>query len=156
MRLPVIAWLFLVALVPNWTIDAATAVCTVPSSSYPTIQGAVDDAGCTEIVIAAGTYAEWVSIGRSLSVTGASTGTTIVEGRFDVTGAATDLALNNLTIDASAPSAAGCFREALDVTGGAGVTSNALVVVNGDGDACLIFGDGFESGTTTAWSGTNP
>ena len=73
-----------------------------------------------------------------------------------MTGAATDLSLNDLTIDASAPSAAGCFTEALDVTGGAGVTSNALVVVNGDGDACLIFEDGFETGNTNAWSGTNP
>lgn len=156
MRSPGIAWLLSVAVVLCWTTVAAAAVCTVPSAPHPTIQEAVDDVGCTEIVIAAGAYVESVSIDRSLSVTGASTATTTVEGRFEVTGAATEITLTNLTIDAGASSVAGCFPEALDVAGGAKLTSNALEVINGDGDACLIFGDGFESGDTGAWSGTTP
>jgi len=156
MKLSGFARLLSAAVLSSWTTFAAAAVCNVPSAPHPTIQEAVDDVGCTEVVIAAGTYVESVSIDRSLTVSGASTTGTTIEGRLAVTGAATAVSLNDLTIDASAPSAAGCFAEALDVTGGAGVTSNALVVVNGDGDACLIFEDGFETGNTTAWSGTSP
>ena len=156
MRSPGTAWLPSVAVVLCWTTVAAAAICTVPSASHQTIQEAVADVGCTEIVIAAGTYVESVAVDRSLTVSGASTTGTTIEGRITVTGPATTVSLNDLTIDASAPSAAGCFTEALDVTGGAGVTSNALVVVNADGDACLIFGDGFETGNTTGWSGTSP
>jgi hypothetical protein len=140
----------------SWTTVAAAAVCTVPSAPHPTIQVAVDDVGCNEIVIAAGTYVESVEIDRNLIVSGASTTETTIDGRLTVSGAATAVALNDLTINASAPSAAGCFPAALDVTGAAGVTSNALVVVDADGDACLIFEDGFETGNTTAWSGTSP
>lgn len=157
MRSPGIAQLLVISVaVLSWTTVAVAAVCTVPSAPHPTIQEAVDDVGCTEIVIAAGTYAESVEIDRSLSVSGASTTGTTIEGRLAITGAAIGVSLNDLTIDASAPSAAGCFPEALDVTGGAGVTSNALVVVNGDGDACLVFEDGFETGNMNAWSGTTP
>ena len=80
MRSPGIAWLLSVAVVLSWTALATAAVCTVPSAPHPTIQEAVDDVGCTEIVIAAGTYAESVGIDRSLTVSGASTtGTTIVK-----------------------------------------------------------------------------
>lgn len=139
-----------------WVSGAGAAVCTVPSGTHPTIQAAVDDAGCTEVTLAAQTFFESVSVDRSLAISGASTATTIVEGRFEVTGAATAIALSEMTIDAAAPSVAGCFREALDVSGGAQLTGNALVVVNRDGDACLIFGDGFESGSTSAWSSATP
>jgi hypothetical protein len=139
-----------------WTHDAGAAVCTVPSGSHPTIQEAVDDVGCTEVTLAAQTFVESVAVDRSLSITGASTATTVVEGRFEVTGAASVIALSEMTIDAAAPSVAGCFREALDVSGGAQLTGSALVVVNRDGDACLIFGDGFETGSTSAWSSATP
>lgn len=131
-------------------------MCNVPSGPHPTIQEAVDDASCTEVVLAAQTFVESVAVGRSLAISGASTATTIVEGRFDVTGAATVIVLSEMTITAAAPSTAGCFPEALDVTAGAQLTSIALVVINGDGDACLIFGDDFESGSTSAWSSTTP
>ncbi len=42
------------------------------------------------------------------------------------------------------------------MSGGAAVTGNNLVVVNADGDACVLFADGFESGDTIAWSRTSP
>lgn len=135
---------------------APAAVCNVPSGSHPTIQDAVDDLACTEVVIATGTFVESVVVDRSLEITGASSSTTIVEGRLAVTGTGVHLALDSLKIDASAPSVAGCYPEAVDVGGGASVTSNDLVAVNGDGDACLLFGDGFESGNTTAWGNTVP
>lgn len=131
-------------------------MCPVPSGTHPTIQEAVDDVGCTEVTLATQTFVESVAVDRSLAIIGASTATTIVEGHFEVTGVATVIVLSDMTIDAAAPSVAGCFPEALDVTGGAQLTSNALVVINGDGDACLLFGDGFESGSTSAWSSTTP
>ncbi len=156
MRSPGIAWLLSVAVGLCWATVAVAAVCNVPSGGHPTIQTAVDDTGCTEIVIADQVFVESVDVRRSLTVTGASASTTTVEGRFAVSGATTEIALNNLTVNAAAPSAAGCYPEGLDVTGGARMTSNALVVINGVGDACLIFGDGFETGTTVAWSATTP
>ncbi len=136
--------------------NAFAAVCNVPSGSHPTIQEAVDDLACTEVVIAAGSSAESVVVDRSLVLSGDSSTTTIVEGRFVVTGASTNVALGNLTIDAGAPSTAGCYTLALDVSSGAAVTGINLVVVNADGDACVLFADGFESGDTIAWNGTSP
>lgn len=135
---------------------AAAVVCSVPSANYPTIQAAVDDVACTEIVVAAGTYVESVEIQRSLSLTGDSPGTTVIEGRVSATGAGVELTLDDLKVDAGASSVAGCFPIAVDVGGGAALTSNNLIAVNADGDACLIFRDGFETGTTGAWSGTSP
>lgn len=137
-------------------LSAVAAVCTVPSASHPTIQDAVDDPACTEVVIAAGIFPESVAIERSLVVLGDSSTTTTVEGRFLVTGSTTEVAISDLRIDTAAPSAAGCFPLALDVSGGAEVTGTNIVVVNADGDACLLFGDGFESGDTNAWSNTAP
>ena len=71
-------------------------------------------------------------------------------------GAATQVTLFELTVDGSGSAVAGCFREALDVEGGGRMAGSNIVVVNGDGTACLIFGDGFEDGTTAAWSDTVP
>lgn len=131
-------------------------VCAVPSAPHPTIQSAVDDLSCTEIVLAAQTYTESVTIARSLELRGASTATSIVEGRVVVEGASIVVAARDLTIDGSAPSVAGCFREALVTDGGAQLSANDVVVINGDGDACLLFRDGFESGNTGAWSSATP
>ncbi len=62
-------------LVPAVTLQAA--VCSVPSGSYPTIQSAVNDPGCTTINVAPGTYAENVMINRQLTLSGAGN-TTII------------------------------------------------------------------------------
>ena len=48
--------------------------CSVPTSGYPTIQAAVDDAACTTIDVAPGLYAENVSILRSVAINGAQVG----------------------------------------------------------------------------------
>ena len=138
------------------SVNAVAAVCNVPSGSHPTIQEAVDDLACTEVVIAAGSFAESVAVERSLVFSGDSSATTTVEGRFVVTGASTNVSLGDLAIDAGALTAAGCYTLALDVSGGAAVTGNNLVVVNADGDACLLFADGFETGNTGGWSGSTP
>src|ERR1035438_4094030 len=55
------------------TAHAAGPVCTVPGS-YATIQAAVSDSGCTTINVAAGTYAESVSINHALTLNGPNVG----------------------------------------------------------------------------------
>ena len=109
----------------------AAAVCTVPSAPHPAIQEAVDDLACTEIVLAAGTFVEEVVIDRDLVITGASSPTTRIEGRVVVEGDTTQVGLHDLTIDASAPTAAGCFTEALVSRGGAQLGANDVVVPAG-------------------------
>ena len=58
---------------------AEAAVCKVPEMAHPTIQKAVDDAACSEVVLGAQVYSEQVSIGRSgVTVRGAGPGRTIL------------------------------------------------------------------------------
>ena len=136
--------------------SAVAATCEVPSASYPTIQAAVDDVGCTEVVLASQTFTEAVVIGRDLTLRGASSSSTVIEGQVEVQGTTTQVEIRDLKIDASAPSVAGCFQVGLPVQGGAQVNSREVVVLNGRGNACPLFEDGFESGDTSAWSSTAP
>lgn len=127
-------------------------VCSVPSVAHASIQAAVDDAACTEIVLAAQVFSESVAVSRSLVLRGDSSATTVIKGRVTVTGDTTEAALQNLQVDGG-----GCFSVALDVGGGAQVTSQQdVVVINAAGGECPIFLDGFESGNTSAWSSTSP
>lgn len=148
---PVCALVFLTSIYPS---AAFPAVCNVPSGPHPSIQAAVDDVACTEVVLAAQTFEESVSVDRDLQIRGVSSATTLIEGRMVITGASTAVLIEDLTIDGSAPAVAGCFSEALVSEGGAGVQASAIIVLNGDGDGCLLFGDGFESGGTEEWSST--
>ena len=67
------------ALLAVTTIQAA-GPCLVPSTAYPTIQAAVNDAACATVNVAAGTYSENISISRNVSIRGDSQATTIVDG----------------------------------------------------------------------------
>src|SRR6266571_1450822 len=51
-------------------VPVAAAPCDVPSSAYPTIQAAVDDATCVIINVAAGTYTEHVAIDHNVMIRG--------------------------------------------------------------------------------------
>jgi hypothetical protein len=125
-------------------------VCSVPSVAHPSIQAAVDDAACTEVVLAAQVFSESVAVSRSLVLRGDSSATTKIAGQVTVTGDATEVTLQDLQVDGG-----GCFPVALDVSGGAQVTSQQdVVVTNAAGEECPIFLDGFESGNTSAWSNT--
>ena len=61
-------------------LPAAAAVCNVPSMAHGTIQSAASDMTCTEIIIAAGTYTEQITVGRvgSIYVHGAGAGRTVI------------------------------------------------------------------------------
>ncbi len=122
------------------------ATCSVPSVSHPTIQSAIDDGDCTEIVLAAQTFSESVSISRDVTVDGDSTTTTVIKGQVAVSSGT--VVLQGMRIDTSSPTLAGLFSEALAVSGGAQVSGSNLVVRNGT----ILFADGFESGGTTMWS----
>ena len=127
-------------------------VCSVPSAPHPSIQAAVDDAACTEIVMAAQVLTESVTVTRSLMLRGDSSTTTVIRGQVTVTGGTTEVTLQNLQVDGG-----GCVSVALDVGGGAQVTSQQDVVVrNVAGSECPIFLDGFESGNTSVWSASVP
>jgi hypothetical protein len=132
------------------------ATCTVPSGTTPTIASAIANPTCTDIVLQATGYLESVTIGRSLSITGVSSTATIIVGRVRVEGAATVVSLNDLAVDAADPTVAGCWPEGVDSVDGARVTGANIIVTNATGVACLLFGDGFESGTTGGWSATIP
>jgi hypothetical protein len=59
--------------------------CTVPTAACATIQHAVDEADPGDTVsVGAGPYPETVSIGKSLTVIGSTTGTTAITGNGDV------------------------------------------------------------------------
>ena len=135
---------------------AEAVVCPVPTGIHPTIQDAVDDIGCTEITLGIQVYTESVTIDRSLTISGVSSTSTAIAGRVAVVGSSTVFSLADLQVDGSHSSVAGCFVEALDVTGGARMSGSGIVVVNGDGTACVVFRDGFESGDTAAWSTASP
>jgi hypothetical protein len=137
---------------------AGAATCSAPTSEYRTIQAALDDGNCTEVVVLGGTHVESLRIRRMVTLRGASAPPPVIEGQVRVEGPF-EAVISSLWIDVSTPSAAaGCYREALLIRGGARVTPTRLELKHGDGnaEACLVFADGFEDGSTAAWSNTVP
>jgi hypothetical protein len=121
------------------------ATCEVPSASYSTIQSAIDDLSCSDITVAAGPYVEALTITRSLSLQGAGSTQSFVQGGVEVSSGTVSLTGFHL-------SAAG---EALHAHSGAEVSGFDLEVVNGVVETPL-FADGFETGNTSAWSAASP
>src|SRR4030042_6607171 len=56
------------------------AVCNVPSVTHPTIQVAVNDGTCDPLNVAAGTYNENIAINRALTLQGAGSASTFING----------------------------------------------------------------------------
>ena len=140
----------------GWSSSAEAAFCQVPSASHPTIQAAVDDGSCTEIVLAAQIFEEPVLIPRDLVLRGTSTSTSVIAGQVTVQGGTTRVTLEDLTVDATIQGVAGTVDTALQVLGGAEVTTDSVVVHNSAVDLWTIFVDGFEAGDTSTWSATVP
>lgn len=126
-------------------IAAPAATCTVPSASHPDIQTAISDIGCTEIVLAAQTFTESPAIARSLSLVGAGSSQTFIQGTVEISNGTVSLEGLHLA------SAAG----ALDVHSGAEVSGFDLVTI-ADWVETPLFADGFESGGLTSWSSWTP
>ncbi len=135
----------LLSLLP--TPPAAAATCEVPDT-YSTIQAAVDDSSCDPILVSAGTYAEAVSISRSLWMIGLDPGAATIEGRIAIheDSAEVDVKIWDMVVAAKGES-----LPAVMVSGGAELTGSNLDVTHLRNS---IFCDGFESGDTSAWSET--
>jgi hypothetical protein len=57
-----------------------SVVCSVPSTAYPTIQSAVNDIDCEQVLLEAITYFENVMINRPVTIQGAGIEETIIDG----------------------------------------------------------------------------
>lgn len=129
--------------------------CTVPGS-LATIQQAIDDPACAMITLSTQTFAESIIIPRSLTLAGPAVGEAIVEGLVLVTGAGTEVILQDLTVEN------GCSPDALRSSAGAKITGNNLRVERSEALPCpvttagRIFNDGFELGDTSNWSSAVP
>jgi hypothetical protein len=128
-----------------WIDGAQAATCNVPSATYPSIQAAVNDPGCTEVVLAAQAFSEPVAIARDLVVRGAGSGQTFINNQLEVSAGVVEVR----QLQIAAPT------DALRVHSGAEVSGLDLKVLNGLVETPL-FADGFESGTTSSWSSATP
>ncbi len=126
------------------------APCSVPSTPYPTIQDAVDDPGCDPVLLGSRTYSESVAVARSVTVQGVTSIDTVIRGQVTVLSGT--VALNGLSIDTSGIGLAGRFNLALLSENTARVSGTDLVVVH----KAMLFGNGFETSDTSAWSATVP
>lgn len=133
-------------LLMGWSPFSGAATCNVPSGTHPDIQTAIGDIGCGPIVIAAGTYVETPVISRTVDLTGAGSDQTFIQGQVQVTAGTVHLAGLHITAPA----------DALWAHSGAEVSGFDLEVVNGEVQSIPIFADGFEDGTTGAWSAVLP
>lgn len=133
------------------------ATCNVPGDR-PTLGQAVSDPVCNPIVLAAQTFVESIVISRSLTLAGSTTSTSTIQGIVAVQGDSTDVVMTDLRIDTTATPLAGCV--ALSVSGGAHLEPQNVDVSAGGAGLCEspfeIFADGFESGSTGAWSAKAP
>ena len=117
------------------------------------IRGALNSASTNlwtenEIDLGAQSFPESLSIDRTLVARGAGAGATSIEGTVQVSGAATDVTLEALAIEAVPPLPPG-FRSALAALSGAQVLAVDVTVRL----RTILFADGFESGTTSEWGG---
>jgi len=112
--------------------------CEVPNETYPTIQKAVDDLDCSEVVLGAQVYSESLEIRRTVVIQGVSIGETTISGQVRIYGG--EVEMDNLIVDAS--SLVGLAGgSAVAVRGGGELRGTNLVVRDNAG----FLADGFES-----------
>jgi hypothetical protein len=120
-------------------VTAQAAPCSVPSLSYPTIQSAVNDPGCSPINVAPGAYVENVTIPRPLVLNGAQAGNPVAGRTFGsplvestVTGTITIQAAN-VTVDGFSHTNPGQSTGILIKTAGNGalIINNIIDVIGG-------------------------
>lgn len=125
-----------------FTAPSFAAQCTVPGS-HETVQSAIDDPSCSRITLADATFPESLLIHRLLILEGVEGGSTTIEGRITVTGAASQVDLDSLTVRS------GCSDQTMQIEAGAVVFSRQVVLGWSSGLPCptileVLFSDGFE------------
>lgn len=121
-----LTWISTAAAWSTETQSFGTSPCAVPSSSYPTLQSAIDDPACEGAILASGDYPGPFRLTRDFPITGPDDFSARLLGGLDIEG--------NANVDVR--------LEYVQVQAGV--------------DPALIFADGFETGNTTAWSSTTP
>jgi hypothetical protein len=144
------------SLLSAFASPAGADVCQVPSTPYPTIQSAIDDAVCGVVLVSAGQYPEHLVIDRSLDLIGDSVEAVEITGSATVTGSSSQVHLEELRIELDAVGGSSPPEQALLVENGAEVTTDDVDVVRRSWPEGFIFFDGFETGTTDQWSHQNP
>jgi hypothetical protein len=112
----------------------------------------VDDALCTDIEIASGSYPESIQIERPLILHGAGA-STVLGGFLRAVGTGTTVSLIDLAVQN------GCPLRSLCAAAGGSIDGFAVHTVASSALPCPespLFADGFESGDTSAWSMTVP
>lgn len=140
----------LVAALFTLSAPVGAGVCTVPGS-HALVQDAVDDPACTTVEVAAGTHAESVYVGRSVTVSGPETGVAVLAGTVRAEGAGDLVTLRDLRVEN------GCRGRGASAGAGATLATDGVAVLRQAGLPCPPFGlfsDDFESGDTGAWSST--
>ncbi len=122
--------------------------CTVPGS-HVSIQVAVDDLNCDNVILANQTYNESVLIQRSMSITGPA-GVADIAGLVEARGTATSVQLTNLKIVND------CWPGAMVSSRGGQISTSGVEAVSSPGGSCprtaIVFEDGLESNDTSAWT----
>ncbi len=132
--------------------------CNVPTATYPSLSAAVAAPACTAIVIGAGSFLESVIVPRTVTISGAGSASTHVQGYFRVEGATSVVALTDLRVDGTATGVSGCWPSLLHASSGArlSVDPSVEVIASQTPSTCRLFVDGFEWGTVNAWSSSVP
>lgn len=129
-------------------VPAAAIVCSVPGS-HDSIRQAIADVACTQIQLANQVYSESLVLARTIDLVGTTSGSSTIRGAIAVSGAVA-VGLTDLLVT-------GCADARVTAGAGASVSGTGLEVVTPASPACpWIFGDGFESSDTTAWSMSAP
>lgn len=134
---------------------APAAVCVVPSAGHPTVGSATRDPVCTTIALGVGTFAENVEVERNLVLLGGGASVSVLAGTLRARGATTQLALSSLAVDGTLPGVAGCAVDVVAAEAGAEIVAGPDLEVRAtDASAapCRLLADGFESGSTLAWT----
>ncbi|HEX4953137.1 MAG TPA: hypothetical protein VF017_07055 [Thermoanaerobaculia bacterium] len=148
--------LLVVALAATWVGSPIGAsppevACNVPGS-HATVQAAVDNPSCTEVVLGSRRYRESVLVNRTVVLSGPVSGAALLSGSLSATGAGTVVTVSHLAVASS------CEGPAVQAMAGARIVGTGVVVLRPDSLPCPgpLFADGFESGDLSAWTTVVP
>lgn len=138
-------WVFWAVLLSGLVPSPGIAgMCSVPGT-HTTLQVAIDDGQCSSIELTESSYFASATVQRGVEIFGSAPNGTRILGTLEIlTGGEVDL--SDLTVDSG-----GATTAILATAGGRISTTNVLAVRVGQ-----LFLDGFESGTTSAWSSAAP